>query len=116
MVEFERFLHNEARLRHRAFRRVDEQKHAVHHFQNALHLAAEIGVPGGIDDVDLDAVVMHGCVFRQNGDAALALERVRVHDPLFDDLIFSESAALFEHLIHERRFAVVDVRDDRHVA
>lgn len=116
MPELEGLLHDETSLRHGAFRRIYEQKHAVHHFQNALHFAAEIGVPRGVDDVDFYPVIMDGRIFRQNRDAALALERVRVHNSLFDDLIFSECAALFEHLIHERRLAVVDMRDDRHVA
>ena len=50
----------------------------------------------------------------------LLLEKLRRRSDrmisLFNDLIFPECSALPEHLIHERRFAVVDVRDDRHVA
>ena len=115
VVEFERLLHDEARLRHGAFRRVDEQQDAADHLEDAFDFAAEIGVPRGVDDVDLDAVIMDGCVFGEDGDAALALEGVGVHHALLHDLVFSEGAALFEHLIDERRFAVVDVRYDRHV-
>jgi epoxyqueuosine reductase QueG len=37
---------HEARLRQRAFGRVDQQHDAVDHRQRALDLAAEIGVPG----------------------------------------------------------------------
>ena len=33
-------------------KRVHQQQNAVHHLEHALHLAAEIGVAGGIDDVD----------------------------------------------------------------
>ena len=52
-AELQRMLEHETGLRHRAFKRVDEQQHAVHHLQHALNLAAEVGVAGGIDDVDL---------------------------------------------------------------
>ena len=50
----ERLLEHEARLRHRPFGRVDEQEHAVRHRQHALDLAAEVGVAGRVDQVDLD--------------------------------------------------------------
>ena len=82
---------------------------------NALDLAAEIGVAGRIDDVDFDAVIMDGSIFREDSDAALPLERIGVHNSLFDDLVFSKCSALPEHLVHERRFAVVYVRNNRHV-
>jgi hypothetical protein len=43
-------------------------------------------------------------------------EVVRIHRPLFDALIVAEGAGLAEQLIDESRLAVIDVRDDRHVA
>src|SRR5205085_8208829 len=51
--ESERLAQHEARLRHRAFRGVDEQDDAVDHRQHALDFTAEIGVTGRVDDVDL---------------------------------------------------------------
>ena len=48
----ERLAKHEAGLRQRALRRVDEQHDAVDHGQPALDLAAEVGVAGGVDDVD----------------------------------------------------------------
>ena len=39
-----------------------------------------------------------------------------VHDAVGDLLIVAESAGLLEHLVHKRRFAVVDVGDDGNVA
>ena len=42
-----------AGLRQRAFGGVDEQDDAVDHLEGALDLAAEVGVAGGVDDVDL---------------------------------------------------------------
>ena len=52
-AELQRLQRHEPRLRHRAFDRVDEQQHAVDHAQHALDLAAEIGVAGRVDDVDV---------------------------------------------------------------
>ena len=56
-AERERLAQDEPRLRHRPFDRVDQQQAAVGHVQHALDLAAEVGVAGRVDDVDLDAVV-----------------------------------------------------------
>ena len=47
---------------------------AIDHRQRALNLSAEVGVSGRVDQVDPHAVVRHGRVFRQNGDAAFTLE------------------------------------------
>ena len=71
---------------------------------------------GRIDNIDLDALIVNGRILGKNGDAALALEGARVHDALLDDLVFAEGARLFEHLIDQRRLAVVDVGDDRNVS
>ncbi len=45
-VRGQRLAQHEPGLRQRALRGVDQQDHAVDHGQAALHLAAEIGVPG----------------------------------------------------------------------
>ena len=50
----ERLAEHEARLRQRPLGGVDQQQHPVDHREPALDLAAEVGVPGGVDDVDLD--------------------------------------------------------------
>ena len=70
----------------------------------------------GIDDVDLDALVMYRSILGQDGDAALALDVARVHDAVLDHLVFTECARLLEHLVDQRGLAVVNVRDDRNVA
>ncbi len=115
-VEFERFAQHEARLRHDALGGIDEQEYALNHLQHALDLAAEIGVPRRVDDVELDVAMLDRGVLGQNRDAALALERVRVHDASCDGLTLSKDAALFEHGIDQRRLAVIDVGDDRDVS
>ncbi len=112
----ERLARDEARLRHRTFDRVHEEQHAVHHRQRTLDFAAEIGVAGRVDDIDVHALVVDGGVLGEDGDAALALEVVRVHDSLGDVLVSGERAGLVQQFVDERRFTVIDVGDDREVA
>ena len=113
---------------------VDEQHDPVDHAQRAFDLAAEIGVPGRVDDVDLDVAggvrpvvpldrgfevlrgVGHGGVLRHDRDALLAFQVHRVEHPLPDVLVGAEGPALPEHGVDERRLAVVDMRNDRYVA
>ena len=71
---------------------------------------------GGIDDVDLHVLIIHGGILRQNGDAALFFDGVVIHHAVGDLLVFAENAALLEHFVDERGFAVVNVRDDSDIA
>ena len=115
-MRLERLAQHEARLRERAFARVDEQQHAVDHRERALDLAAEVGVAGRVDDVEGHVAVANRRVLGEDRDALLALEVVRVHDPLVDVLVGAERAGLPEQGVDERGLAVVDVGDDRHIA
>ena len=112
----QRLARDEARLRHRAFLRIDQQQHAVDHRQHALHFAAEVGVARGVDDVDVGAFVLDRAVLRQDRDAALLFEVVRVHHAGIDLLVVAESAGLTQQLVDERGLAVVNVGDDGDVA
>ena len=60
---------------------------AVDHVNDALDLAAKIGVPGRIDNIDGDIAVYYARVFCQNSDAAFALEVVGVEHALDDFLV-----------------------------
>ena len=102
-------------LRHRAFGGIDEEDHAIDHRQDPLDLAAEIGVAGGVDDVDPRAFPLDRGRLGENGDPAFALEIVGVHGALGHFLVFAERAGLFEKLIDKGRLAVVHVRDDRNI-
>ena len=88
----------------------------IHHRQDALDLAAEVGVAGGVDDVDAGVVPIDRGRLGQDGDAALLFEVVGVHCAFGDALVFAERARLAEKLIDQRGFAMVDVRDDRDVS
>jgi hypothetical protein len=57
--DLERLGDHELGLRQRAFGGVDQHQRAVHHVQDALDLAAEIGVAGGVDDVDAGVLPLH---------------------------------------------------------
>ena len=69
-----------------------------------------------IADVDLDVVVEDRGVLGKDGDTALALQFVRVHDPLDHSFVGTEGAALLEHGIDQRGLAVINVSDDSDVA
>jgi hypothetical protein len=62
------------------------------------------------------ARVVDGAVLGEDGDAALALEVVRIHDALDEVLVRGEGARLAQQLVDERGLAVVDVGDDRDVS
>ena len=119
----ERLAQHEAGLGQRALGRVDQQDDGVDHRQAALDLATEVGVAGGVDDVDRDAalggagaVVADRGVLREDRDALLALEVAGVHGALGELVVLVEVALLLEHGVDERGLAVVDVGDDCDVA
>ena len=70
----------------------------------------------GIDNIDFDVIVHDSCVFREDRNAALTLQITGVHDALGDLLVRTESTGLLQHLVDQRRFAVVNVRNDCNVA
>ena len=55
-ANLERLGDHEFGLRQRALGGVDQHQRAVDHVEDALDFAAEIGVAGGIDDVDADVL------------------------------------------------------------
>ncbi len=115
-LRFERFTQHVARLRQRAFTGVHQQHDTVHHLERALHFAAKVAVARRIHDVDLYVVIEDGGVLGEDGNAALALQVVRVHDALDHVLIGAEGAALAKHGVNQRGLAVVHVGDDGDIA
>ena len=92
-------LKHEARLRHRALKGVDQQQGAVGHTQHALDLAAKVGVARGVDDVDLNVLVLDRNVLGENRNAALALLVVGIQDAVLDLLVGTEGVrGTQEHL------------------
>ena len=68
--------------------------------------------PGVSTMLIFDAVIADAGVLGENRDAALALQLVRVHHALGHFFVGAEDAALPEHGVDQRGFAVVDVRND----
>ena len=64
----------------------------------------------------LPPAIVDGRVFGEDGDAALALQLVRVHHPLGHLLVGAEGAGLAQHGVNESGFAVVDMGDDGDIA
>ena len=110
--DLERLGDHELGLRQRTFGRVDQHQRAIHHVEDALDLAAEIGVAGGVDDVDAGVLPLHRGGLGQNGDAALALQVVGVHRALGHLLVLAIGAGLLQQAVDEGGLAVVDVGDD----
>src|SRR5213078_1892222 len=90
----QRLSRHELGLRHRPIGGIDEQQEAVHHPQNPLHFAPEVRVPRRVHNVDLGLAPADRGVLRQDRDAALALERVRVQHPLTHLLVGAEHSRL----------------------
>ncbi len=115
-ADLERLADDELGLRHRAFGGVDQHDGRIHHRQDALDLAAEIGVAGGVDDVDAVVLPVDRGRLGEDGDAAFLFEVVGIHGAFGDALVLAERAGLAQKLVDERGFPMVDVRDDRDVS
>ena len=116
------FSQHEAGLRKWAFRGIDKQHDAINHGQPALNLATEVSVTRGVNNVDDQisavlalALAVNRSILGQNGDAALALLVVGVHDAVRVVAVFAECAGLFQHAVDEGGFAVVNVGDDGYI-
>ena len=100
MIQFQCTLKNETRLRHGTFCGIHQKNDAVYHLQNTLHLTAEVGVPGRVHNIDLDAVIVDCGILCKDCNAALAFEGTGVHDAGFNCLVFTKNTALFQHSVH----------------
>ena len=114
---------HEARLRQRALGGVDQQQGAVGHVQDALDLAAEVGVAGRVDDVDLGTPATVRAMFL----ARMVMPRSRSRSlesrirPCCPPARRSSSSGRNMPdcrimLIDQRGFAMIDVGDDGHVS
>src|SRR5690606_6177510 len=71
---------------------------------------------GRVDQVDLHTVPGKRDILRENGDAALPLEIVRVEDALPEVLVARDRAGLPEEAVDHGRLPVVDMRNDGDVS
>src|SRR5690606_34820166 len=107
---------HKARLRERTFSSVYQEEHSVSHLECTLYLTPKVSVSGRIDDVDRRPLVFNAAVLGQNGDTALTLQVVGIHDSVVDGFIVTKHACLFEHSVDKSRLAVIYVSDDGDVA
>src|ERR1700739_4415406 len=110
------FLQHVARLRQRPFAGIHQQDDAVNHAQRAFDFTAKVAVAGSVHDIDLGVVEKQRRILGQNGDAALAFQVVGIHYALDNSFVGAKYAALAEHGVHQRRFAVVHVGDNGDIA
>ena len=108
------------RLRLDALAGVDHQQRALAGGEAAVDLVGEIDVAGRVDQIEdvilavARAVIQpHG--LRLDGDAALALD-IHGIEHLLDHLARLEPAGELNQPVGQRRFAVVDMGDDREIA
>ena len=114
---------HEAGLWERTFGGINKKDNAVHHGQRTLNLATEVGVAGGVDDVDDQIVTVFaltlasdGGVLGQDGDALFAFQVTGVHHTVCNFAVVAEHTRLLKHAVYECGFSVVNVRDDSYVA
>ena len=70
----------------------------------------------GVDDVDFRSLVVNCCIFGKNGDSTLTLDIVRVHDTFLNLLVGTEDTALFQKLVYQCGFTMIDMGDDGNVS
>ena len=99
-------------LGQRTFRRIHQQNSSVRHGERPFHFSAEIGMTGGINNVDADALPHDRAVLGRDGNPPFPFKFHGVHEPLVDVLIVTKQAALTKHGIHQSGLAVVDMRYD----
>ncbi len=111
-AQFQRLGCDEFGLRHRAFGSVNKKDNTVHHGQDPLNLASEIGVAGGINDVDPGAFPFQRSGFGENGDTTFTFKVIGIHRPFGHGLIGAEGARLLEQFVNQCGLAVVNVGDN----
>ena len=100
---------HETGLRHATLKRVNEQKNRVDHLQNTFNLAAEIGVSGGVNDINFYVVIIKTGMLGKNSYSAFTFNVVGVHYSVFNVFILAEGARLFKKLVDDGCFTVVNV-------
>src|SRR5580693_7184520 len=112
----ERLDDDELGLRQRPLGGIDQHQRTVDHVEDALDLAAEIGVAGGVDDIDAGVLPDQRGRLGQDGDAPFALQIVGIERALGHPLVLAERAGLLQQAVDQGGLAVVDVGDNGDIA
>ena len=116
MPELQCTAQHKTRLRHGAFRSINQQDNAVDHFQDAFHFPAEIGMPRGINNIDFGIAVPYGCILRHDRNAAFPFQIIGIHYAVHYFLIFSVYARLLQHFVDKGGLSVVNVGNDGYIS
>ncbi len=108
------------RLRLDALRRIDDEQRALARGERARDLIGEVDMARRVHQVELVQLpVLGGIVephrLRLDGDAALFLD-IHVVEHLRRHLALGKAAGDLDQPVGERRFAMVDMRDDGEIA
>eukprot|EP00042_Codosiga_hollandica_P038086 m.306022 g.306022 ORF g.306022 m.306022 type:complete len:541 (-) comp55303_c1_seq1:42-1664(-) len=111
---------------------VDDDQSTVGHAERSRHFGREIDVPGGVDQVDEESLAINGLLDEGDvlvgqlvvqrdgggldGDAAVLLVGASVHEAGLSSAGLGDDTSLGHQRVGQRAFAVVDVRNHRHVA
>ncbi len=69
-----------------------------------------------VDNVDFNILIKYSRVFGQNGNAALPLNVIGIHDALLHRLIFPKNAGLLQKLVDQRCFSVINVGNNCYIS
>ena len=69
-----------------------------------------------VNDVDLYALPVEGDVLGEDRDAAFPLQVIGIENAVLRQLSVTKQAALTEHCVDQRGFAVIDVSNDGNVS
>ncbi len=100
-ADLQRLGDHELGLRQRTLGGIDQHDRAVHHVEDALDLAAEVGMARRVDDVDAGCAPQDRRDLGQDGDAALALEVIGIDRPFGHALVLAERARLLQQPVDQ---------------
>ena len=103
------------RLGLQALRGVDQQDRSLAGGQRPRHLVGEVDVTGGVDQVELEPLVLQPDGLGLDRDAPLALQ-IHLVEVLGAHVAALDRVRDLEHAVGQRRLAVVDMRHDAEVA
>ncbi|MNK67595.1 hypothetical protein D3C87_869360 [compost metagenome] len=120
MIIVDRLIDVRQRLGFDALRCVDHQQRTFTGRKRAGHFVGEVDVAGRVDEVQhiglaVIRLVVQAHGLSLDGDAALALDIHRVEN-LFRHVAFGKTACRLDQPVGQRRFAVINVGNDREVA
>ena len=114
--QLQSLLQDKARLRHRAFESIYEKEASVCHIEHTLHLTTEVGVTRSIENINLGSFPVDRHILRENGYTALTLQVIGVENLAAVILSVTEQFSCQHHLVHQSRFAMVDVCNNCNVS